>query len=83
VGEETGEVVAVSAEQMANAEKLALDSGISEDILIENAGTVSFVSKLMLAQGIAEAVLTSLGAKRMDKKNHNPASLVVVLAGND
>jgi hypothetical protein len=41
VGEETGDVVAVSAEQMANAEKLALDSSISEDILIENAGIVS------------------------------------------
>jgi hypothetical protein len=41
VGEETADVVAVSAEQMANAEKLALESGISEDILIENAGIVS------------------------------------------
>jgi hypothetical protein len=37
----------------------------------------------MLARGIAEAVLTSLGVKRMDKKNHNPAPLVVVLAGNN
>jgi|SRR5271167_464396 len=34
-----GEVVSVSAEQMANAEKLALESGMSEDVLIENAGT--------------------------------------------
>lgn len=37
----------------------------------------------MIARGIAEAVLTSLGAKRLDKKNHNPAPLVVVLAGNN
>jgi hypothetical protein len=38
VGEDTADVVAVSAEQMANAEKLAIESGMSEDILIENAG---------------------------------------------
>jgi len=38
---------------------------------------------LILARGIAEAVLTSLGTKRLDKKNHNPAPLVVVLAGNN
>ena len=37
----------------------------------------------MTARGIAEAVLTSLGAKRLDKKNHNPAPLIVVLAGNN
>jgi hypothetical protein len=37
----------------------------------------------MIARGIAEAILTSLGAKRLDKKNHNPAPLVVVLAGNN
>jgi YjeF-related protein N-terminus len=37
----------------------------------------------MIARGITEAVLTSLGAKRLDKKNHNPAPLVVVLAGNN
>ena len=41
VGDDTstaGEVVTVTAEQMANAEKLALESGMSEDVLIENAG---------------------------------------------
>jgi hypothetical protein len=37
----------------------------------------------MVARGIAETVLSSLGAKRLDKKNHNPAPLVVVLAGNN
>ena len=36
----TGEVVTVTAEQMTNAEKLALELGMSEDILIENAGSV-------------------------------------------
>ena len=33
-----GEVISVSAEQMANAEKLALEMGMNEDVLIENAG---------------------------------------------
>lgn len=33
-----GEIVSVTAEQMANAERLALESGMSEDVLIENAG---------------------------------------------
>lgn len=37
----------------------------------------------MLGRGIAEAVLTSLGIKRLDRKNHNPAPLVIVLAGNN
>jgi len=37
----------------------------------------------MLGRGIAEAVLTSLGTKRLDRKNHNPAPLVIVLAGNN
>jgi NAD(P)H-hydrate repair Nnr-like enzyme with NAD(P)H-hydrate epimerase domain len=37
VGEE-GEVVSVTAEQMSAAEKLALETGMSEDVLIENAG---------------------------------------------
>jgi hypothetical protein len=37
----------------------------------------------MIARGIAEAVLVSLGTKRLDRKNHNPAPLVVVLAGNN
>lgn len=41
VGEDSGEVVSVSSEQMADAEKLALDSGMSEDVLIENAGFIS------------------------------------------
>jgi hypothetical protein len=36
-----GDVVTVTAEQMAMAEKLALDAGMSEDILIENAGLSS------------------------------------------
>lgn len=40
VGEDSGEVVSVSAEQMADAEKLAIDSGMNEDVLIENAGTI-------------------------------------------
>jgi hypothetical protein len=38
VGEE-GEVVSVTAEQMSAAEKLALETGMSEDVLIENAGS--------------------------------------------
>lgn len=38
VGEEGGEVVTVTAEQMANAEKLAAEMGMGEGILIENAG---------------------------------------------
>lgn len=85
VGEEnaSGDVVSVSAEQMANAEKLALESGMTEDVLIENAGSSPNVCKLMIGRGIAEAVLTSLGNKRFDRKNHNPAPLVVVLAGNN
>lgn len=84
VGEEGSEIVRVAAEQMTNAEKLALEGGMSEDVLIENAGIISCVCfGLMVARGIAEAVLTSLGAKRLDKKNHNPAPLVVVLAGNN
>jgi hypothetical protein len=37
----------------------------------------------VLGRGIAEAVLTSLGNKRLDRKNHNPAPLVIVLAGNN
>lgn len=28
-------------------------------------------------------MLTSLSTKRLDRKNHNPAPLVVVLAGNN
>src|SRR5579859_2247001 len=38
VGEDSGDVVMVSTEQMAAAEKAAIDSGMTEDILIENAG---------------------------------------------
>jgi hypothetical protein len=37
----------------------------------------------VLGRGIAEAVLTSFGDKRLDRKNHNPAPLVIVLAGNN
>ena len=39
----------------------------------------------VLGRGIAEAVLTSLGTRRLslDRKNHNPAPLVIVLAGNN
>ena len=37
----------------------------------------------MVGRGIAEVVLTSLGTKRLDRKNHNPAPLLVVLAGNN
>lgn len=37
----------------------------------------------MVARGIAEVVLTSLGTRLFDSKNHNPAPLVVVLAGNN
>jgi hypothetical protein len=40
-----GEVLSVSAEQMASAEKLALESGISEDVLIENAGTNAVIGR--------------------------------------
>lgn len=36
---EGGDVVSVTSEQMANAEKLALEAGMSEDVLIENAGS--------------------------------------------
>lgn len=43
-----GEVVTVTAEQMANAEKLALESGMSEDVLIENAGLSPLSSSLSL-----------------------------------
>lgn len=39
VGEE-GEVVSVTAEQMSAAEKLALETGMTEDVLIENAGNL-------------------------------------------
>ena len=85
VGEENsgGDVVSVSAEQMANAEKLALESGMTEDVLIENAGMSHVFRRLMIGRGIAEVVLTSLGSKRLDRKNHNPVPLVVVLAGNN
>jgi hypothetical protein len=39
VGEDGGTYVAsLTAEQMANAEKLALEMGMNEDVLIENAG---------------------------------------------
>ena len=38
VGDDSGEVVTVTAEQMAAAEKIAVESGMSEDVLIENAG---------------------------------------------
>jgi len=37
----------------------------------------------MVGRGIAEAVMASLGTKRLDRKNHNPAPLIVVLAGNN
>jgi hypothetical protein len=84
VGEEGSEITRVSAEQMTRAENLALEGGMSEDVLVENAGNNLFhLVELIVARGIAEAVLTSLGAKRLDKKNHNPAPLVVVLAGNN
>jgi len=42
VGEDMGDIISVTAEQMANAEKVALDSGLSEDVLIENAGISKF-----------------------------------------
>jgi enhancer of mRNA-decapping protein 3 len=66
------DIIPVSPEQMANAEKAALESGMGEDALVENAG-----------RGIAEAVFASLGGGRLDRKNHNPAPLVVVLVGNN
>jgi hypothetical protein len=34
----SGEIVTVRAEQMSNVERLALESGMSEAALIENAG---------------------------------------------
>jgi len=72
-GDDTqSDVIPVTPEQMANAEKAALESGMSEDALVENAG-----------RGIAEAVISSLGGNRLDRRNHNPAPLVVVLAGNN
>jgi hypothetical protein len=40
VGEEGSEIVKVTAEQMTNAEKLALEGGMNEDVLVENAGIV-------------------------------------------
>jgi hypothetical protein len=81
VGDESGDIISVTAEQMATAEKLALEAGMSEDILIENGGIA--LDKVDVGRGIAEAVLASLGTKRLDKKNHNPSPLVVVLAGNN
>ena len=39
----TGDVVTVTAEQMTNAEKLAVEGGMSEDVLIENAGPLLFL----------------------------------------
>jgi hypothetical protein len=57
--------------------------GMNEDVLIENAGILCTLQDLMIARSIAEAVLISLGTKRLDRKNHNPAPLVVVLAGNN
>jgi len=84
VGEEPADVVSVTAEQMAKAEKLAVEGGISEDILVENAGMAHYSFwELILGRGIAEAVLTSLSGKRLDRKNHNAAPLVVVLVGNN
>jgi hypothetical protein len=84
VNEETGEIISVTTEQMTNAENLAIQSGLTEDVLIENAGTPAPLSLFNVpARGIAEAVLSSFGSKRVDSKNHNPAPLVVVLAGNN
>jgi len=40
VGSDFGEIVTVTAEQMTNAEKAAIDAGLNEDVLIENAGNV-------------------------------------------
>jgi YjeF-related protein N-terminus len=37
----------------------------------------------MAARGIAEVVLTSFGTRLFDSRNHNPAPLVIVLAGNN
>lgn len=42
VGDEGSEIIKVTAEQMTNAEKLALEGGMSEDVLVENAGIVPF-----------------------------------------
>jgi hypothetical protein len=44
-GEEGSEIIKVTAEQMTNAEKLALEGGMSENVLVENAGIVSFVRR--------------------------------------
>lgn len=70
--DQNSDVMTVTPEQMANAEKAAVEAGMSEAALVENAG-----------RGIAEAVISSLGGNRLDRKNHNPAPLVVVLAGNN
>jgi hypothetical protein len=70
--DQNSDVMTVTPEQMANAEKAAVEVGMSEAALVENAG-----------RGIAEAVISSLGGNRFDGKNHNPAPLVVVLAGNN
>jgi hypothetical protein len=42
VGEEGSEITRVSAEQMTRAENLALEGGMSEDVLVENAGNLLF-----------------------------------------
>ncbi|BFZ64302.1 enhancer of mRNA decapping [Saitoella coloradoensis] len=66
-------VPAVSPMQMIEAEKLAAaEFGLSDDLLAENAG-----------RSVAMMVMSALGGKRINAKNHNAMPVIVILAGNN
>ena len=44
VGNESGDIISVTSEQMAHAEKVASEMGMCDDVVIENAGSSTFVS---------------------------------------
>jgi hypothetical protein len=51
VSDETGEILSVTPEQMSRAETLAMEAGLTEEMLIENAGTLFSWVKLILQAG--------------------------------
>ena len=67
VGEEGSEIIRVTAEQMTNAEKLALESGMSENVLIENAGNLVFyaLGGVNSSEGDCRSCIDFLGRQKI------------------
>jgi hypothetical protein len=69
VGDEnTSLITPITAEQMANAEKLALETGMLEDVLIENAGRQDVFNKSNTSSWNCRNVIGIPGARKIESE---------------